>query len=401
MKAKYLNKFLSDHEGMPVTRIVYVYNILMAFRDMELPERDIYYLLNSKHYTAWRDYSFYHVSEKHTLKIPADTEQAVKKLIENHESKTPEDGIQDFLWKHFRVRPSGNIEEIKDFAKVIAYRSREFESNTACQLKYYNIDLSPKEMTKLIQNPQTMPFSQEELCDLANLDQFSNPVQWCFAHENESLRSQVRIHNVENSSSQPEELTVLFSDMKDFSEMVKTSYKVFTDEHALQEFRILCKYYQVVICRVIRKQSGEIVHTAGDAFVAVFRGDNAASRALTSARNMMTSVAQIRENVKFKELKESFVTRIGLDTGKAQYGYLGPYEMKELTVFGRCVNVGSRLEGEVKLHSPDGGIMLTEETAVMIEDFKQSEFKKLSVPVKELNKKLECYLLPFTEQHIS
>lgn len=401
MKAKCLNKFLSDHEGIPVTRIVYVYNILLAFRDMELPEKDIYYLLNSKHYTAWRDYTFYHVSEKHTLKIPADTEQSVRKLIENHESKTTEDKIQDFLWKHFRVRSAGNIEEIKDFTKVIAYRSREFESNTACQLKYFNVDLSSKEMAKLIQNPQTMPFSHEELCSLSNFDQFSNPVQWYFAPENESLRSQVQIQNIENTGSKPEELTVLFSDMRDFSEMVKTSYNVFTDEHALQEFRILCKYYQVLICRVIRKQSGEIVHTAGDAFVAVFRGDNAASRALTSARNMMTSVAQIRENVKFKELKESFVTRIGLDTGKAQYGYLGPYEMKELTVFGRCVNIGSRLEGEVKLYSPNGGIMLTEETAEEIQDFKKNEFKKLSLPVKELNKKLECYLLPFTPQDAS
>jgi class 3 adenylate cyclase len=166
------------------------------------------------------------------------------------------------------------------------------------------------------------------------------------------------------------------------------------EDRALQEFRVLCKRYQLEICRVIRMQCGEIMHTAGDAFVAVFRGDDAASRAFAAARNMLASVARIQKSTDFHSLETSFVTRIGLATGKAHHGYLGPYEMKERTVFGRCVNVGSRLEGAVKQHSPSGGILLAPETAAEIKDFKRDDFQEVSVPIKELNKNLTCYLLP-------
>ena len=181
--------------------------------------------------------------------------------------------------------------------------------------------------------------------------------------------------------------------MRDFSDLVKTTHAVFTDKRGLQEFRILCKRYQLVMCRAIRLQGGEILHTAGDAFVAVFRGDGAAGRAFTSARHMMSSVAELRERTEFRSICEGFVTRIGLATGTAQYGYLGPYELKEATVFGQCVNIGSRLEGAVKVHSPDGGILMTGETADELTEKHRKLLEEVPVYIKELDKEVPCHLL--------
>lgn len=394
MKAPSLSDFLAEHEGANITRLVYVYNLLLVFRDGELPGKDLYYLLNNKRHTAWHDCSFFDISKKLTLEIPEHTERAVRKALMCGRLECPEEKIREFLWNTFRVRPSDGVEEIPGLEDVLAYRSKEFEANTACLLKYYNIPLSIEEMTKLVRHPQTIPFSEAELREMAAGGQLSNPVRLWFTSDNGTRPAQAWIHDVEDGSTLGEEVTALFSDMKDFSEMVMATHQVFTDDRALQEFRVLCKRYQLGICRDIRVRGGEIIHTAGDAFLAVFRDDDAASRAFASARDMLATVAQLQRDVDFKKLKTGFITRIGLATGKAQHGYLGPYEMKERTVFGRCINVASRLEGAVKHHSPTGGILLTAETAAKIKDFNQAELKEVTVAVKELDENLKCFLLP-------
>ena len=149
MKASNLSEFFEHHEGAIVTRIVYVYNLLLVFRDGELPGKDLYYLLNSKRHTAWRDYSFFDISKKLTLQIPAHTQRSVEEEIRCGGLEVPEEKIRDYLWNTFRVRPSDGVEEIQGLEDVLAYRSKEFEANTACLLKYYNIGLSIEEMTKL------------------------------------------------------------------------------------------------------------------------------------------------------------------------------------------------------------------------------------------------------------
>ena len=394
MKAVSLSEFFENHKGTRISRAVCVYNLILAYRDLELPGRDVYYLLDSRQYTAWADYTFFHISQKRTFSIPALTAEAVRLQIMSNAVPHPEEEIREFLWNHFRINPRGQVSEVTDATDVIAYYSPEHESNTACQMKYYNVDFSSEDMTRAVQNRRSFPFSEEELRQTVHGVQFSNAVQLWFTEEHGTRLSRAVIHDLHVAIHQSEEVTVLFSDMRDFSELVKETHQVFSDERALVEFRILCKRYQLIMCRAIRVQGGTIVHTAGDAFVTVFRGIDAASRALAAAREMLTSVANLRKNVEFNPLKSSFVTRIGISTGKAECGYLGPYELKEMTVFGLCVNIGSRLEGAVKQFSPTGGVLLTAETAERVKDFQVGDFQEVSVPVKELKDPLKCYLLP-------
>ncbi len=142
------------------------------------------------------------------------------------------------------------------------------------------------------------------------------------------------------------ELTVVFADIKGFTEMtqhmpprdvIKTLNTVFD-----------------VATRIIYKAGGDIDKFIGDAFFAVYK----------DARTAVDSMVQLQRELKAMnalfafEGKPVIQFRIGIHTGSVIRGNVGGNNRFDNTLIGDTINMASRLEHI----APAGGVLISEET---------------------------------------
>jgi adenylate cyclase len=135
-------------------------------------------------------------------------------------------------------------------------------------------------------------------------------------------------------------VTVLFSDIRDFTRITESSPPD-------QLVRLLNEYFNAM-AEVIFANQGSLDKYIGDAIVAVFGSliplDNPEMNAVNAATGMMQ---------KLKELNRQWQGRgdfpmqmgIGINTGEVFLGNIGSAERMEFTVIGDTVNVASRFSG--------------------------------------------------------
>ena len=172
------------------------------------------------------------------------------------------------------------------------------------------------------------------------------------------------------------ELTVMFCDMRGFTQMSET-----------MEPTQLQALLNTVFSRLtdqIRSNRGTIDKYMGDCVMAFWGAPvdtpDHASLAVKTALEMATAIRLLNDEHRAKGLPEIGIG-IGLNTGTMCVGDMGSDTRRSYTVIGDSVNLGSRLEGLSKTYGVD--IVVSEATRKQAAEFVWQELDKVRVKGKD------------------
>jgi adenylate cyclase len=160
------------------------------------------------------------------------------------------------------------------------------------------------------------------------------------------------------TAGQSKEVTILFSDIKNF-----TAHTAAMDPQDVQA--TLNVYFQEMT-EIVFRHEGTIDKFIGDGLM-VFFGDPEAQpdhalRAVRAAIEMQRKVGELERAGAWRG-RFPVRIRIGIHTGPVVVGNMGSRRRLSYTVIGAAVNLASRLEG----HAPVGGIVLSAATRERVE----------------------------------
>jgi adenylate cyclase len=142
-------------------------------------------------------------------------------------------------------------------------------------------------------------------------------------------------------SAERRELTVLFSDIRDFTSL--------SEGLAPEDVARLLNEYLAEMVKLVFQNGGTLDKYIGDAVMAFFGAPlPQPDHALAACRTAVEMLAALdRLNAKWAaEGRPGFEIGIGINTGEAVVGFIGDYERRmDYTVLGDHVNLASRLEG--------------------------------------------------------
>ena len=145
-------------------------------------------------------------------------------------------------------------------------------------------------------------------------------------------------------------ITVLFTDIKDFTRLSETL-------GPMESANLLNEYFDIIIDSVFR-YNGSIDKFIGDAVMAIF-----GPPFLPNAFTEMAVKAAVEMREKIQKLNK-YAIRIGINTGPAVIGNIGSSRRTEYTAIGDTVNIAARLE---KMAGP-GQIFVGDTTYRHIQD---------------------------------
>lgn len=161
-----------------------------------------------------------------------------------------------------------------------------------------------------------------------------------------------------------QEMTVMFSDIRDFTSL--------SEAMTPQETFNFINDYLSRVSPAIRQHKGFIDKYIGDAIMALF--PQSADEAVQAAVAMQQKVALYNQERIQKDLMPISIG-IGLHTGKLMLGTIGEPERMETTVISDGVNLASRLEGLTKVYG--AGILISVHTLVRVENIQNYSFRFL------------------------
>jgi len=185
-----------------------------------------------------------------------------------------------------------------------------------------------------------------------------------------------------NMEGESRELTVLFSDVRNFTTI--------SESLAPKELSKMMNEYMSSMTSIIQKHTGTIDKYIGDAIMAFW---GAPVQDLSHARNGVLAGLEMQQAL--ASLRPQFVERgwpaihigVGLNTGIMRVGNMGSQFRIAYTVMGDAVNLGSRLEGITKEYGV--GIIVGEGTRNAVSDI---VFRELDlVRVKGKNQPVAIY----------
>jgi class 3 adenylate cyclase len=165
-------------------------------------------------------------------------------------------------------------------------------------------------------------------------------------HEFLSYLKKQSIVDVQLSDSVEKQMTVLFSDIRNFTRL--------SEKMTPEENFIFVNAYYSVMGPVIRKNHGFIDKYIGDAIMALF---DDADDAVRAAIEMLVTLKEYNRKAS-KERPEPVRIGIGLHKGKLRLGTVGERNRMDGTVISDAVNLASRIEGLTKFYGV--GILITE-----------------------------------------
>jgi len=186
------------------------------------------------------------------------------------------------------------------------------------------------------------------------------------------------------SRGQQKELTILFSDIENFS-----SYSAAMTPDHIQ--RLLSEYFEKMT-EIVFKYNGTVDKFIGDGLM-VFFGDpdtqpDHALRCVQAAIEMQMKVREIKTQWK-KRGYMLIKIRIGINTGTVVVGNMGSARRLSYTVAGSAVNLAKRLES----NAPPGGILISQRTYDMVEEHVHTRpFGQIQV--KGFDKSISTYEVP-------
>lgn len=171
------------------------------------------------------------------------------------------------------------------------------------------------------------------------------------------------IENIELGKAQADVITVLFSDIRDFTELSESMENP-------QDLLNFLNSYLTRMNPAIHLNGGFVDKFIGDAIMALF--DQPHFEDTDEAHSAVRAAIGMQETLKVYNghRKNSgyapIATGIGIHTGQVIFGTIGSHERMESTVLGDVVNLASRLEGLTKIYN--SRIIISSETWRLLED---------------------------------
>jgi len=186
------------------------------------------------------------------------------------------------------------------------------------------------------------------------------------------------IADVELGDQIQKEMTVLFTDIRDFTSI--------SEQMTPKENFNFLNNYLGYMEPVIRKNNGFVDKFIGDAIMAIFP-DNTED-AINAAIEMRIKLIEFNHII--SQFGQAPIdSGIGIHSGSLMLGIVGGEGRMEGTVISDAVNLASRLEGLTKVYG--SSIIITEETLVKISDPTNYNYRFLDV-VKVKGKKDTVYI---------
>jgi adenylate cyclase len=164
-----------------------------------------------------------------------------------------------------------------------------------------------------------------------------------------------------NLGGERRDMTVMFTDLKNFTNM--------TESMQVEDLTRMINYYFREMSDVILKVDGTVDKYIGDAIMSFWNAPvEQADHALLACRaalGMQQREREIRPELEKLGAKD-LLTRIGLNSGTMAVGNMGSERKLNYTVLGDSVNFASRLEGANKFYGTQ--ILMAESTANLVRD---------------------------------
>jgi adenylate cyclase len=177
-------------------------------------------------------------------------------------------------------------------------------------------------------------------------------------------------------------VSVLFCDIRDF-----TNY---SERHTPQEVVTMLNEYLPLIVQSAQKYGGMVNKFGGDSTLIIYGAphemDDSAYQAVLTALEIRSRLAQFNERLT-KRGEAPLRMGVGINTGIALAGAVGPTERQEYTVVGNTVNLAARIDALNK-QFPDDDILISGWTYEAL-GMHRSEFKMVSMGVVAIRGKDE------------
>jgi len=143
-----------------------------------------------------------------------------------------------------------------------------------------------------------------------------------------------RYSNGMASQGQSRNITVLFSDVRNFTAL--------TERLNAQQIVDLINEYLDIQATIIENNHGVVDKFMGDQVMAIFEGKNHVDNAVKTAVDIQKSI-RFRNSERQKKGVTTLMVGIGLDVGEAVLGNMGSKNRMDYTVIGDVVNLAARL----------------------------------------------------------
>ncbi|MGB0560832.1 MAG: CHASE2 domain-containing protein [Spirulinaceae cyanobacterium] len=209
---------------------------------------------------------------------------------------------------------------------------------------------------RLIQANQTLTHYAQTLEDLNAAYGHFVPAQFL------SLLDKESIIDVQLGDQTEREMTVLFSDIRDFTSISE-------EMSPAENFQFINEYLRYMEPEIKRYQ-GFIDKYIGDAIMALF--PDSADNALASAIAMLQALGEYNIERQRQGLRELRLG-IGLHTGKLMLGTVGSAERMDGTVIGNSVNLSARVEELTKTYGVS--LLITHNTMAHLSNFQDYDLR--------------------------
>ncbi len=187
-------------------------------------------------------------------------------------------------------------------------------------------------------------------------------------------------------STTRKKLTVLFADLKDFTET--------TDDLEPEELAALLNDYLTEMSDIALAYGATIDKYVGDAML-LFFGDPTtmgvredALACVRMAIEMQRRMGELRTKWRDMGQERPLHMRIGINTGYCNVGNFGSEERMDYTIIGGEVNLAARIESA----TPVDGVMLAHETYALVRDHIEAE-EQVPIEVKGFTRPIHTYLV--------
>jgi len=151
-------------------------------------------------------------------------------------------------------------------------------------------------------------------------------------------------------------VSVLFCDIREFTD--------YSEQHSPQEVVAMLNEFLPLVVQAAQKHGGMVNKFGGDSTLIIYGAphelDDSAYHAVMTAIDIQSGLQKLNQKL-ISEGDSPLRVGVGINTGSALAGAVGPRERQEYTVVGNTVNLGARIDGLNK-QFPEHNILISERT---------------------------------------